>query len=168
MLKGTESIEAGGNTDHQFGQASVISFSPVPAIVPGPFVYQEKSVPLSIFSAGILSCMEAIVKYLHESAGMRFCQIASVTGRDDRSVWNSYNDARNKMPQPFCNRLEGEALPLSVIIDRRLSVLESISLYLKDNLGYRNCRIASILGRDDRTIWTILSRAKKKRGCMDR
>ena len=53
-------------------------------------------------------------------------------------------------------------IPLEVISNRKLSVLESIVFYLKEekHLSYR--KIASLLNRDDRTIWTCYSRAKKK------
>ncbi|MFH1849613.1 MAG: hypothetical protein ABH879_05490 [archaeon] len=47
--------------------------------------------------------------------------------------------------------------------DRNVSVLEAISEYLKDSLGLCYHEIAVLLNRDDRTIWTCYSRAKKKR-----
>ena len=53
-------------------------------------------------------------------------------------------------------------IPLSVFLDRSVSVLEAISEYLKDskNLSYHD--IAVLLNRNDRTIWTCYNRAKKK------
>ena len=58
---------------------------------------------------------------------------------------------------------ENLLIPSSILKDRTLSVLESIVEYLKEkrNLSYHE--IAELLGRDDRTIWTVYDRAKKKR-----
>jgi len=65
------------------------------------------------------------------------------------------------------SKSEGSALtitiPVSVIADRSLATLESVVEYLKEvqNLSYH--QIAELLQRDDRTVWTVYSRAKKKR-----
>ncbi|MFC1741506.1 sigma factor-like helix-turn-helix DNA-binding protein [Nanoarchaeota archaeon] len=52
---------------------------------------------------------------------------------------------------------------MSIFIDRSLSPLESISEYLREVQGLSFHEIAVLMGRDDRTIWTCYSRAKKKR-----
>ena len=54
-------------------------------------------------------------------------------------------------------------IPSFIFKDRRLSVLEAIVEYLKDEKKLTFHQIAVILNRDDRTIWTCYSRAKKKR-----
>ena len=54
-------------------------------------------------------------------------------------------------------------LPPSIFQDRSLSVLESITEYLKDSKNFSYHEIAEIMNRDDRTIWTCYNRAKKKR-----
>jgi len=54
-------------------------------------------------------------------------------------------------------------IPSHIFIDRTLSVLESISEYLKDELHFTYHEIAVMMNRDDRTIWTCYHRAKKKR-----
>lgn len=53
-------------------------------------------------------------------------------------------------------------IPSSILRDRRLAPLESITEYLKDMQGMSFHEIAVLLNRDDRTIWTCYSRAKKK------
>ena len=53
-------------------------------------------------------------------------------------------------------------IPLSVFLDRGVSVLEAISEYLKDSKKLSYHEIAVLLNRDDRTIWTCYNRAKKK------
>jgi hypothetical protein len=54
-------------------------------------------------------------------------------------------------------------IPSSIFIDRKLSVLEILVEYLKEKRNLNYHQIASLLNRDDRTIWTVYNRAKKKR-----
>ena len=53
-------------------------------------------------------------------------------------------------------------IPLSVFLDRGVSVLEAVSEYLKDSKELSYHEIAVLLNRNDRTIWTCYNRAKKK------
>ena len=55
------------------------------------------------------------------------------------------------------------SIPSSIFKDRALSVLEVLTEFLKEQEGLTYHEIAVLLGRDDRTIWTCFSRAKKKR-----
>lgn len=55
-------------------------------------------------------------------------------------------------------------VPLEVLKNRNLGVLESTTLYLKDEKGMKFSEIAKALERDDRTIWTTYHKAKKKLG----
>jgi len=54
-------------------------------------------------------------------------------------------------------------IPTLIFRDRKLSVLEAMVEYLKDEKQLSYHEIAVLLNRDDRTIWTCYSRAKKKR-----
>jgi DNA-binding NarL/FixJ family response regulator len=54
-------------------------------------------------------------------------------------------------------------IPVSVLSDRSVAILESLVEYMKDSLGLSYHQIAEMLNRDDRTIWTCYHRAKKKR-----
>ena len=54
-------------------------------------------------------------------------------------------------------------IPLSIFLDRGISVLEAVSEYLKDSKGFSYHEVAVLLNRDDRTVWTCYNRAKKKR-----
>lgn len=56
------------------------------------------------------------------------------------------------------------SLSSSIFRDRMLSVLEVLVEYLKDKKELSYHEIAVLLNRDDRTIWTVYSRVKKKRG----
>ncbi len=53
-------------------------------------------------------------------------------------------------------------IPVSILNNRTISVLEAISVYLKDNLNFNYHEIGKLTNRDERTIWTSYSRAKKK------
>jgi len=55
-------------------------------------------------------------------------------------------------------------VPTYILKDRSVSVLEAIVEYLKDNENLSYHEIALLINRDDRTIWTVYSRVKKKRG----
>jgi len=59
--------------------------------------------------------------------------------------------------------MKQEAVPVSVLSDRTLSVLEAITEYLHEKRSLTFHEIAVLTKRDDRTIWTCYSRAKKKR-----
>jgi predicted transcriptional regulator len=54
-------------------------------------------------------------------------------------------------------------IPSFVFKDRTLSVLEVMVEYLRDNKKMKFHEIASIINRDDRTVWTVYRRAKLKR-----
>jgi len=53
-------------------------------------------------------------------------------------------------------------IPSSILSNRKISVLEAISVYLKDKKNLTYHEIALLLNRDDRTIWTCYNRAVKK------
>ena len=58
--------------------------------------------------------------------------------------------------------MKGVKIPSEIFRNRDLAVLESLVKYLRESLGLSYAEIASLLNRDDRTIWTVYSRAKKK------
>ena len=53
-------------------------------------------------------------------------------------------------------------IPVS-IFKNKLAPLEAVVLFLKNHLGYKFHKIASILNRDDRTIWLTYDNAVKKK-----
>lgn len=59
-------------------------------------------------------------------------------------------------------------IPHFIFQDRTLSVLEVIAEYLKEKRNMSFHEIAVALKRDDRTIWTVYSRAKKKRAKINK
>ena len=52
-------------------------------------------------------------------------------------------------------------VPLS-IFNNNLAPLEALTVFLKDSLHYKFSQIASMLNRNDRTIWFTYTNAKKK------
>ncbi len=54
-------------------------------------------------------------------------------------------------------------IPSLVLRNRKLSALEAIIEYLKEIRKLSYHEISLILNRDERNIWTIYNRAKKKR-----
>jgi len=54
-------------------------------------------------------------------------------------------------------------VPISVLQDTSVSVLEAIVEYLKEAKGLRYREIGKLLNRDERNIWTVYKRAKVKR-----
>lgn len=56
-----------------------------------------------------------------------------------------------------------DSIPLAVLSDRTVSVLEAVVEYLHNKKSYSFHEIAVMLNRDDRTVWTCNNRAKKKR-----
>ncbi|MDO8740267.1 MAG: hypothetical protein Q7J54_01690 [Candidatus Woesearchaeota archaeon] len=63
-------------------------------------------------------------------------------------------------------RIAKVGIPVSILKDRKLSALEAISEYLKESLNMNYHEIAVLMNRDDRTIWTVYNRAKKKRNAL--
>ena len=56
-----------------------------------------------------------------------------------------------------------DIIPISIFNNSELSCLEAIVKYLKEEFGLRFSRIAVLLNRDDRTIWSTYNAACKKR-----
>lgn len=54
-------------------------------------------------------------------------------------------------------------IPSIIFRDRNLKVLEVLVEFLKEVKGLNYHDIGLLLNRDERTIWTVYSRAKKKR-----
>jgi hypothetical protein len=127
---------------------------------------KEKDVllPVSIFSNSKLSSLELIVKYLKEELGMHFNEIALLLKRDYKSIWGTYSAASRKQKEALTFLSSKYFIPIKIIAvsDQNLSTLESIVSYMKDELDLRYSEIGSELHRDQRNIWTVYNRAKKK------
>ena len=127
-------------------------------------VKEEVKVPISVFNNDYLSSLENIVKYLRENLLLSFKQIGSLTNRNQIALAVTYRNAKKKMESRFVvEEISPYSIPVSILQDRNISVLENIAVYLKDTFGLTYHNIAVLLNRDDRTIWTVYQRAKKKK-----
>lgn len=67
----------------------------------------------------------------------------------------------------FSSKIESfSKIPLSPSLfrDSKLTFFETVVEYLKDKAKLKFREIANLLDKDERNIWTIYRRAKKKRG----
>ena len=127
------------------------------------FVKKEVAIPIGVFATEILSSLEAIVKYLKEELKLKFSKIAKLLNRSNKTIWTTYHNAIRKMPSSFGTISREILIPVSALSNRSYSTLESVVGFIKD-LGYSNHEVALMLRLDDRTIWTVYDRVKKKRG----
>ena len=127
------------------------------------FNRKEVSFPIGIFSNDELSSLEAIVKYLKEDLRLKFSKIAKILNRSSKTIWATYQKSSKKMPSAFGIVSREIIIPASAISDRSFSTLESVVRFVKD-LGHSNHEVGVMLHLDDRTIWTVHDRIKKKRG----
>ena len=119
-------------------------------------------VPVSLFANTELSGLELVCKYLKDNISLSFSGIAKVLNRDYRTVWTTYSIANRKHKSVLVVPKSEYFFPVSVVANRDLSVLEAIVSFMKDELGLRFNEIAAAMHRDQRNIWTVYSRAKKK------
>ena len=124
---------------------------------------KEATIPIGVFSNDALSCLEAIVKYMKENLKMRFSKIAKLLNRSSKTIWATYSKSNKKMPSSFSDVSRIIMIPASAISNRSYSTLESVVGFVK-GLDYSNHEVAEMLHLDDRTIWTVWDRVKKKRG----
>ncbi|GAG33093.1 unnamed protein product, partial [marine sediment metagenome] len=115
---------------------------------------------IEIFSKK-LGALEAISKYMKETLNMNYREIAELLNRDERTIWTTYNKARKKQPESIKIEETEISLPLSIFKNKKLTILESVIIYLKQK-EMKYIEIADLLNRDQRNIWTIYSRALKK------
>lgn len=123
----------------------------------------DTAIPIGIFDNDALSSLEAIVKYLKEEQKIRYCKIAKLLNRSNKTIWATYHKAIKKMPSSFKAYSTRILIPISAFSNRNFSILESLVGFVKE-LDYSNHEVGVMLHLDDRTIWTVYDRVKKKRG----
>jgi len=120
---------------------------------------QNIEIPLDVFKQKI-SPAEAICKYLKENKNLKFSEIAIAINRNQRTVWINYRNAVKKQKEKIKIK-QTISIPINTLNDRRLSILESIVKYLK-NQGLNNSKISKLIGKTPTNIWTLHKRAIKK------
>lgn len=124
----------------------------------------EIQIPIEIFNNESLSSLETVTKYLKEETNLRIKDIAVALNRSQKTIWNAYNESKIKMSYKLEIGHDTRIfIPSVVLCDRNVSFLEAITEFLRDNFNLRYCQIAPLLCKDQRTIWTVYYRAKKKR-----
>ncbi len=121
----------------------------------------ETTIPTTAFIRQ-LSSLETITKYLKENQHLELKEIARRLNRTYRTVWGAYHASERKHPAPLSPSPTPYHLPLSIFSERNLSVLETITHYLRTQHKLRYSQIAKILHRDPRTIWTTEHHAQRK------
>ncbi len=122
-----------------------------------------RDIPISIFNNDKLSVLEAVVKYLKEIQGLKLIEIALMLNRNSKTIWTTYNNASKKMSEPIDIKDVNIYLPVKSFQDRAISPLEVVVRYLKDELGFKNHEIATMLNRNQKTIWTTYNRKNNKK-----
>jgi len=119
-------------------------------------------VPCCIFKERSLGILEALTKYIKEELDLGYNEIASLLNRDNRVIWRTYSNAGKKLKKRLAVDKKTIWIPISIFTDKKLGLLESLTKYLREDIEMTNYQIAGALNRDNRTIWTSYSRAKKK------
>ncbi len=94
---------------------------------------------------------------------MGYMQIAEVLHKNPGPVGVIYRNAKKKFADAFSVSHENIMIPFSAFYPE-LTVFESVVYYLKDNYNLKYKNVAQLLKRNERTIWTIYQRARKKLG----
>src|SRR3989344_6552705 len=122
---------------------------------------KEALIPVTVFSEE-LSSLETIVKYLRENLELSCKEIAKITKRSVKTIYQAYNSANEKARKKFEIKKAKYYIPASALTNRKLGVLESIVKFLKESYELNYSEIGRLLGRDPRTIWTAYRRGKEK------
>jgi hypothetical protein len=119
-------------------------------------VTSEITVPISVLKNN--SSMQSIVHYL-KTKNYTFKKISEILNRDQRTIWSIYHKGK---PLHDSNVTTDYLIPITIFQNRRLSVLENIVFYLKLEYTLEFTEIATLLGKNYRTIWTIYQRINAK------
>lgn len=120
----------------------------------------EIYLPVAIFQNKITP-LQVIVKYFKENLKLTNKKIALLLNRDPRAIWAAYKSVEKKKKLSF--QESALQIPVGIFADRRFSILESLVKFLKDT-EMKYSEIALLLDKDQRTIWTVYSRVRKKLG----
>jgi DNA-binding CsgD family transcriptional regulator len=118
---------------------------------------EEKYIPLEIFSSN-LAPLQAIVKYSKEVLGLKNQEIAKLLGRDTKTIWLTAKAAKAPLPSI---KQSSYRVPITIFKDSTLSALEALVSYLKTS-GKTYAEISRLISRDQRTVWTVEARVKRK------
>ncbi len=142
--------------DHKLSSKDVIDLFTIK-------VSEKIRIPVSVFDNGELSALETIVKYLKEELDLGYHKIALLLNRNDRTIWTTYNKALKKRKEKLTVKETRFFIPISIFKNRRLSVLEALVSYLKDEYKLSYHEISILINRDQRNVWTVYDRRRRKK-----
>jgi len=123
---------------------------------------EEVKIPVSLFKAKKLSSFEIVVRFLKDNIGLKNIDISKFLFRSQQTIFNTYKNSKKK----FSGKLEVKAseydIPIS-IFQNKGSILKSIIVFLKEKHNLRFSEIAKLINRDQRTVWTVYNRKKKRK-----
>jgi len=120
-------------------------------------------IPLSTLCTG-MAPLQSVVLNLKENQGLSIKAISKMLRRSYKTIWTTYNKARGKKCTSKKSSEESKTIfiPIKAISSDKLGILESAVLFLKEKHNMRYSEIATLLGRNPRTIWTAYHKAKEK------
>lgn len=119
-------------------------------------------VPIEIFRTRELAPLETLTKYLKENLNLSLKEISKLLNRTHRAIWGAYKPSIKKYKSKFTIKDQKILVSISIFSNRKFSILESLVKFLKEEHNMTYHEIAVLLNRNDRTIWTVYSRVKKK------
>ena len=117
-------------------------------------------IPASIFNSE-LSPLECVVAYLRNILSMEFSEIAKRLNRNKGSIWLTYQNATSKNIDLKADN--SICIPTIVLADRHYSLLENLVSYLKEKKMISVKEIGKLIGKSEKTIYTVYSRMRAKR-----
>lgn len=120
--------------------------------------------PVSIIKNDKLSPLEAIVTFLRENRDLTYKEIGRLLSREPKTLAVTYSAARKKTSEKIIPTTDTIYLEFSIFAahpECNLSILETVCNSLKKS-GMRHSQIARILGKSQKTIWTVCNRAEQK------
>ena len=123
---------------------------------------RSRGIPISIFNP-YLGALESVVKYMREELLLDYGSIASILGRNKGPIGLTYRRAKKKLKVRL-DKSSKQSIPFDALRANKkndFSVFESLAYYLAKT-GHDWHDIARIMHRHDKTVWTVLDRAKRK------
>ncbi|MEA3429768.1 MAG: hypothetical protein U9R08_00695 [Nanoarchaeota archaeon] len=117
------------------------------------------AIPVSILS-NELSVTEAIVKFLREEYQLSYKKIAVLLYKKEGPIGVTYRNAKKKFHDTLNIKSE-HYIPIEVF-SSKYTLFESVVRYMHDEMKFSFKKVAELLHRNYRTIWTIYRRAEKK------
>ncbi|MCX6710176.1 MAG: hypothetical protein NTV63_04480 [Candidatus Woesearchaeota archaeon] len=121
----------------------------------------RSSIPVNALLRG-LAPLESVISYLKDDGKFSINEISNMLGREYKSVWATYRNAKKKKPLRANAKNSGLQIPISAFANSNLGILESAVKFLRENRKMRYSEIALLIKRNERTIWTAYHKAKEK------